>query len=71
MVLLRGHFKLVNRATTSFGKRQLQKWVLHPLFKVDEINQRYDSVDYLMNDGLELRSILQDTLANILTWKDF
>lgn len=58
-------FKLVNRATTSFGKRQLQKWVLHPLFKVDEINQRYDSVDYLMNDGLELRSILQDTLANI------
>ncbi|CAX45579.1 mismatch DNA repair protein, mutS homologue, putative [Candida dubliniensis CD36] len=58
-------FKLVNRATTSFGKRQLQKWVLHPLFKVDEINQRYDAVDYLMNDGLELRSILQDTLANI------
>ena len=56
---------MVNRATTSFGKRQLQKWVLHPLFKVDEINQRYDSVDYLMNDGLELRSILQDTLANI------
>ena len=39
-------FKLLNRATTSFGKRLLQQWILHPLYKIDEINARYDSVDF-------------------------
>ncbi|KAL6450940.1 LOW QUALITY PROTEIN: MSH6 DNA mismatch repair protein MSH6 [Candida maltosa Xu316] len=58
-------FKLLNRATTPFGKRYLQQWILHPLFKIDEINARYDSIDYLMNDGLELRSVIQDTLFTI------
>ncbi|KAI5967653.1 MSH6 [Candida margitis] len=55
--------KLVNRATTSFGKRHLKKWVLHPLMRIDEINSRYDSIDYLMGDGSELRSILQNCLT--------
>ncbi|KAI5948811.1 MSH6 [Candida theae] len=55
--------KLVNRATTSFGKRHLKKWILHPLMRIDEINSRYDSIDYLMGDGSELRSILQDCLT--------
>ena len=58
-------FKLLNQATTPFGKRQLKKWVLHPLIKSEDINARFDSVEYLMGDGLELRSILQDTLANL------
>ncbi|KAG7660679.1 MSH6 [[Candida] subhashii] len=56
-------FKLLNRATTSFGKRHLKRWVLHPLMRIDEIDQRYDTIDYLMNDGLELRAKLQDCLS--------
>lgn len=58
-------FKLLNRATTSFGKRLLQQWILHPLYKIDEINARYDSVDFFMNDGLELRSAIQDVLFTL------
>ncbi|RCK63541.1 DNA mismatch repair protein MSH6 [Candida viswanathii] len=58
-------FKLMNRATTSFGKRHLQQWILHPLYKVEEINARYDSVEFFMNDGLELRSAIQDVLFAI------
>jgi len=55
--------KLVNRATTPFGKRHLKKWILHPLMRIDEISLRYDSIDYLMSDGSELRSTLQDCLT--------
>ncbi|KAG5420956.1 MSH6 [Candida metapsilosis] len=55
--------KLVNRATTPFGKRHLKKWILHPLMRIDEINSRYDSIDYLMSEGSELRSVLQDCLT--------
>lgn len=57
--------KLVNRATTPFGKRHLKKWILHPLMRIDEINLRYDSIDYLMDEGSELRSILQDCLTSL------
>ncbi|RLV93366.1 DNA mismatch repair protein MSH6 [Spathaspora sp. JA1] len=58
-------FKLLNRATTSFGKRQLKKWILYPLIKISDINQRYDAVDYLMNDGLETRSIVESCLNEL------
>ncbi|CAK9436232.1 uncharacterized protein LODBEIA_P07900 [Lodderomyces beijingensis] len=58
-------FKLVNQATTPFGKRHLKKWILHPLMNIDEINARYDSIDYLMGDGEELKSILNASLSNI------
>ncbi|EGW32474.1 mismatch repair ATPase MSH6 [Spathaspora passalidarum NRRL Y-27907] len=58
-------FKLLNRATTPFGKRQLKKWILYPLMKINEINQRYDAVDYLMNDGLEIRSIVESCLNEL------
>ncbi|CAI5757093.1 unnamed protein product [Candida verbasci] len=58
-------FRLINRASTPFGKRHLKKWVLHPLMKINDINARYDAIDYLMDDGLEIRSVLQDTLTNL------
>ncbi|KAI5966782.1 MSH6 [Candida pseudojiufengensis] len=57
--------KLINRATTAFGKRLLKQWVLHPLMKISDINDRYDSIEYLMNDGLELRSVLEECLSNL------
>lgn len=57
--------KLVNRAITSFGKRMLKKWVLHPLMNIDEINARYDAVDFLMNHQPELRVQLESTLQSL------
>lgn len=57
--------KLINRAITPFGKRMLKKWVLHPLMKVDEINARYDAVDFLMNDEPELRVDLESCLQSL------
>lgn len=78
-------FALVNRAITPFGKRTLKLWVLHPLMNVDEINARYDAVDFLMNSEPELRVELEDKLnklpdlerliarvhSNTLKFKDF
>ncbi|CUM68416.1 uncharacterized protein PRCAT00006139001 [Priceomyces carsonii] len=52
--------KLINRAVTPFGKRMLKKWVLHPLMNVKEINDRYDSVDFFTNGGVDFRLILEE-----------
>ncbi|KAI5950965.1 MSH6 [Candida jiufengensis] len=57
--------KLINRASTAFGKRLLKQWVLHPLVKISDINDRYDSVEFLLGDGLEIRAVLQECLANL------
>lgn len=58
-------FKLLNKAITPFGKRLLKQWVIHPLRKTEDINDRYDSVDYLMQDGLEFRNILEQNLSGL------
>lgn len=58
-------FKLVNRAITSFGKRMLKNWILHPLMNIEEINGRYDAVDFLMNNEPELRLQLESALGNL------
>lgn len=58
-------FKLVNRAITPFGKRMLKSWVLHPLMNTDEINARYDAVDFLMNEEPELRVDLESLLQSL------
>ncbi|KAI3405668.2 MSH6 [Candida oxycetoniae] len=57
--------KLINQATTPFGKRHLKKWVLHPLMKIPDINARYDSIDYLLGDGSNLLDILQASLTRL------
>ncbi|CAH6719357.1 DNA mismatch repair protein Msh6p [[Candida] jaroonii] len=57
--------KLINRAITPMGKRTLKSWVLHPLLNSDLINERFDSVDYLMNEGLEVRSIIETKLTGL------
>lgn len=57
-------FKLMNRAITSFGKRTLKNWILNPLFQVKDINSRYDSVEYLMNNG-EFRDQLEKGLSGL------
>lgn len=57
--------KLINRAITPFGKRMLKSWVLHPLMNVDQINSRYDAVDYLMNNEPELRVSIETSLNEL------
>lgn len=58
-------FRLLNRAITSFGKRALKKWILHPLLNVEEINSRYDAVDFFMKEEPELRLALETSLGNL------
>lgn len=58
-------FKLLNRAITPFGRRMLKKWILHPLTNIDEINARYDAVEFLMNEEPELRVKLESTLGSL------
>lgn len=57
--------KLLNRAITPFGKRMLKNWILHPLMKADDINERYDSVDYLMNQNPDFRVALENGIAGL------
>lgn len=58
-------FSLLNRAITSFGKRILKLWVLHPLMNITEINRRYDAVEFLMNSEPELRVDLELNLQKL------
>ncbi|KAH3680191.1 hypothetical protein WICPIJ_008352 [Wickerhamomyces pijperi] len=57
-------FKLINKATTPFGKRMLRTWVVHPLMNSSEINSRLDSVEQLMSDG-ELRDVIESSLMKL------
>lgn len=58
-------FALLNRAITPFGKRTLKLWVLHPLMNTDEINARFDAVEFLMNNEPELRVDLETNLNKL------
>jgi len=57
-------FKLINRATTPFGKRLLKTWVVHPLLQKTDIESRLDSVDQLLEDG-DLRSTIEFGLSKL------
>lgn len=58
-------FKLINRAITPFGKRALKNWVLHPLMQIDDINARYDAIEFLMNEEPELRVDIEAALSKL------
>lgn len=57
-------FKLINKATTPFGKRMLRTWVIHPLMNSADINSRLDSVDQIMDDG-ELCDLIESSLMKL------
>ncbi|SCU85829.1 LANO_0C05600g1_1 [Lachancea nothofagi CBS 11611] len=57
-------FKVINRAITPMGKRMLKKWVIHPLLQKYDIDQRFDSVDLLLNN-IDLREILEGSLSSL------
>lgn len=58
-------FKLLNRAYTPFGKRKLKNWILNPLTNIEEINSRYDSIDFFINGGCEYRDKLESVLQKL------
>jgi DNA mismatch repair protein MSH6 len=57
-------FKLVDRATTAFGKRLLKTWVVHPLLRKEDIEARFDSVDQLLED-VDLRYLIDNSLNKL------
>ena len=40
--------KILDKCSTSFGKRKLRFWIMHPLRNIYQINQRLDALDELM-----------------------
>lgn len=58
-------FKMINKAITPFGKRTLKLWVLNPLLNVKEINERYKSIEFMMNDGADFRQTLESGLTGL------
>lgn len=40
--------EFVDHTMTSFGKRQMRKWILSPLLNPVEINDRLDAIEDLM-----------------------
>lgn len=57
-------FSLLNRCITPFGKRELQRWVCHPLMQADKINSRLDAVELLMQNG-ELRDFMERKMTQL------
>eukprot|EP01132_Coremiostelium_polycephalum_P003708 gene3708-4620_t len=45
-------FKMMDRCSTSFGKRLFRKWVCRPLCKRDKILDRIEAIDHLNSDTL-------------------
>ena len=43
-------YDFLNRWSTSFGSRMLRKWVWSPLLWEDQLKDRLDSVEYLVNN---------------------
>ncbi|CAN3362434.1 DNA mismatch repair protein Msh6p [Diutina catenulata] len=43
--------RLVNRAVTPMGRRRMRQWTMLPLANAEALNQRLDSVDFLMETG--------------------
>ncbi|KAJ8577089.1 hypothetical protein ON010_g2120 [Phytophthora cinnamomi] len=53
---------IMDKTVTSFGKRMFQEWVLKPLCKIGDIQERLDAVEELGNSGdlmVEIREFLR------------
>uniref|UniRef100_K3W7B0 DNA mismatch repair protein n=1 Tax=Globisporangium ultimum (strain ATCC 200006 / CBS 805.95 / DAOM BR144) TaxID=431595 RepID=K3W7B0_GLOUD len=55
---------IMDKTVTSFGKRMFQEWVVKPLCKVSEINERLDAVDELGQQH-ELMTEVRDYLRKL------
>ncbi|ETN02954.1 hypothetical protein PPTG_16016 [Phytophthora nicotianae INRA-310] len=53
---------IMDKTVTSFGRRMFQEWVLKPLCKIGDIQERLDAVEELGNSGdlmMEIREFLR------------
>lgn len=57
-------FKLFNRAITPMGKRMMRKWLMHPLLRKRDIDQRLDTVDFLLSSS-KVREELEYHLSKL------
>lgn len=55
---------MLDATKTAMGARMLRRWLVRPLCRVDQIEQRLDSVDALASDN-DLRRNLRDELASV------
>ncbi|MCK4613909.1 MAG: DNA mismatch repair protein MutS [Thermoplasmata archaeon] len=57
-------YNVLDRTITPMGSRLLRKFILQPLMKIKEINQRLDAVEELVNSGF-LREDIRESLSGI------
>lgn len=55
-----------NKAVSPFGKRLLRNWILNPLCDVDQINERLDIIEDLINNDIVINNF-RDALSK---WMD-
>lgn len=55
---------VLDKTITSSGRRELKKWILRPLIKINDINKRLDAIEQIKDDLL-LRAELRETLKNL------
>ena len=55
---------ILDRTSTSMGKRLLKNWVNKPLLSLEEIQQRFDQVDVFYKEGV-LRLTLSELLGDL------
>ncbi|MFX1368567.1 MAG: DNA mismatch repair protein MutS, partial [Promethearchaeota archaeon] len=55
---------VLSKTITSMGKRKLKQWILQPLMKIPEINNRLDAVEELARTAMD-RKAVTDTLHNL------
>lgn len=54
-------FGILDHSKTRQGSRLLAQWIRQPLLNLDEINQRFDIVETLVNESIQ-RQVLRDTV---------
>lgn len=58
-------FKILNKGVTAFGKRMFKEWVIRPLLNKDSINDRLDSVEFLLNDS-DIKYLIESKLKKLV-----
>lgn len=56
--------EIMDNCSTKFGKRLMRKWVMHPLLRINEINDRLDCVDTFLENE-HLKSSIQSHLLSL------
>ncbi len=57
-------FSTLDETLTAMGSRLLRRWILQPLLDLEDIQQRLDAVDTLLQDGF-LRQDVRDILRGV------